>query len=107
MLLRELIWRQSRSRHDCSAGGLACTESWSSITRTDTNPGRGSGSSLLAHMKNVAVTRAAISQQITPTARTHGVDPSLPSSDEAETAGTSGTPRARKPRKKKESLENK
>ena len=50
-------------------------ESWMSMNRIDQNVGRGSGSSCRAHKNPVNVTATVPSQMITPTARTHGVDP--------------------------------
>ena len=45
------------------------------MNRIDQYPGRGSGSSCRAQKNPANVTAAAASQMITPTARTHGVDP--------------------------------
>ncbi len=53
----------------------AWTVSLMSMNRIGQNPGRGSGSSWRALMNPVNVTVAAASQTMTPTARTHGVDP--------------------------------
>jgi len=47
-----------------------------SMNRIDQYPGRGSGSSCRDQMNPANVTAAAASQTTTPTARTHGVDPS-------------------------------
>jgi hypothetical protein len=46
-----------------------------SMNRIDQSPGRWSGSSCRDQKNPVNVTAAAASQMITPTARTHGVDP--------------------------------
>jgi hypothetical protein len=46
-----------------------------SMNRIDQNVGRGSGSSCRARKNPVNVTATAPSQMITPTAKTHGVDP--------------------------------
>ena len=45
------------------------------MNRIDQNVGRGSGNSCRACTKPVNVTGTVQSQTITPTARTHGVDP--------------------------------
>jgi len=71
------LQRQSRrvSRQDRWADDRAWTVSWMSLNRIDQNPGRGSGSSCRDRKKPTAMTTAAASQMITPTARTHGEDP--------------------------------
>jgi hypothetical protein len=46
-----------------------------SMNRIDQNVGRGSGNSCRACTNPVNVTGTVPSQMITPTARTHGVDP--------------------------------
>src|SRR5271165_974159 len=46
-----------------------------SMNRIDQYPGRGSGSSCRDQKNPANVTASAASQMITPTARTHGVDP--------------------------------
>src|SRR5665213_2094630 len=67
--------REGRSRQDRWADDWAWTVSWMSMNRIDQYPGRGSGSSCRDQKNTANVTAAAASQMITPTARTHGVDP--------------------------------
>ena len=67
--------RDGRSRQDRWADDRAWTVSWMSMNRIDQYPGRGSGSSCRDQKNPANVTAAAASQMITPTARTHGVDP--------------------------------
>jgi hypothetical protein len=67
--------RDRRRRQDRRADDRGWTVSWMSMNRIDQYPGRGSGSSCRAWKTPVTVTTAAASQMITPTARTHGVDP--------------------------------
>ncbi len=67
--------RDGRSREDRWANGRAWTVSWMRMNRLDQYPGRGSGSSCRDEKNPAKFTAAAASQMITPTARTHGVDP--------------------------------
>jgi len=45
------------------------------MNRIDQNPGRGVGSRCRAQRNPANATKAAVSQLISPTAKTHGVDP--------------------------------
>jgi len=67
--------REERSRQDRWAEDRAWTVSWMSMNRIDQYPGRGSGSSCRDQKNPANVTAAVASQMITPTARTHRVDP--------------------------------
>ena len=66
-----------------------------SMNRIDQYPGRGSGNSCRAHKNPVNVTAAAASQLITPTARSHSVDP-----DDNTMTPTMATTSARYPTRK-------
>ena len=62
-------------RQDRGADDRVWTVSWMSMNRIGHHPGRGSGKSCRALTNPVKVKAAATSQVITPTARTHAVDP--------------------------------
>jgi len=63
------------SRQNRWADDRAWIVSRMSMNRIDQYPGRGSGKSFRAQKNPVNVTAAVASQVISPTARTHGVDP--------------------------------
>ena len=66
---------EGRSRQDRWYGDRAWTVSWMIMNRIDQYPDRGSGSSCRDQKNPANVTAAATSQMITPTARTHRLDP--------------------------------
>ncbi len=67
--------RNRKSRQDRWADDRPWTLSWISMNRIDQNPGRGLGSRCRAQKKLPNATTAAKNQVISPTPRTHGVDP--------------------------------
>jgi hypothetical protein len=67
--------RDKTSRQDRGTDGRAWTVSWMSMNRIGQYPGRGSGREERDRKNPINVTEAEASQMITPTARTHGVDP--------------------------------